>query len=502
MCCERNGTSEMKRTRIVSGMIFVVGIVTAIWLAECAIMAESISLEEAVQTALLRNPEITEARRNAEAAFWQSEETKGALAPKITYEYTVTRLDSESFDRMNLGEQFEDSPVPIDSEAFGEYYNPSASHHISALVPLFNGGQLWNSYFLARASAGLSDRLLDDTEQRIAFQVKQSYMDVLRTEKLQELAESILEAGRGHLEMTISMLRQGTRTRSDKLRWEAYVVQREAELESARHAVTLAHSTFNHLLGTGAVNYKPVPIALKSYDPEIAEMAQVRTEKILEIQGMLYQEALNKNALVSASRSRLLMAEKEKSIVRGDFLPSVNFAADYGYRADGSAFPVEDTEWSIALNARISMFEGLSNRAAVRKAKAKKEAVEASLEQVKRELRVQIEKALSDVLSAARFVLAANRASERAEESLRVAQGLFKNELMSVTDLTDVEVSAETASIEQINAYYHYLTARAALAYAVGEPEENDLFVRILTETIRSSPDSENDPERNGQAME
>jgi outer membrane protein len=252
---------------------------------------------------------------------------------------------------------------------------------------------------------------------------------------------------------------------ADQLRVEVRLADLRQQTVQARNTEAIQKCTLIALMGVmtrpdglrvGGELTVPSPTDSVSEEAALAEAMQQRPDYL-------------------AARAALAAEGKALAAARGAHWPTVALEGDYGGRwaADPSEHPagagdLEDVGW-VGVVIDIPLFEGGRINANVREQRARLAASQERLRKLELQVRLDVETAVLNLVSAHERVLATQKAIEQAEESLRSEQKKYDVGRGAIVDVLD----AQAALLESQTTYYgvlaDYSTAGAQLRLATGE---------------------------------
>jgi len=182
-------------------------------------------------------------------------------------------------------------------------------------------------------------------------------------------------------------------------------------------------------------------------------------DRLLDEAARSRPELLALGAQMEARRADLRAAESE-------YFPVVSAAADYGWRDPHEGRRRE--EWAAGVGITIPLFDGFATRYRTGRAKAELARATAEREGALREVELEVWTAHSRVREAADAVEAAKKLVESAEESARVAEGLYRNGAGSIIELVDSLAARTEARTRRVQATLDLHAARARFERSVG----------------------------------
>jgi len=316
----------------------------AVALAPAAAGADSI--EEAVATALRTNPQVSEAHANARAAKHDVREARGGFFPSVDVDGNIGRERSdidqlagtETLTRRELG-------VTVRQLLFDGFGTIAEVDRRSALLE------------------SASSRL-EDTREAVAFRAVNSYVEVLLSRRLVELARDNVRAHRDLLDKVQLRVERGVARRADVQQGQSRLALARSTLTARERQLREARERYRRVIGDypGDLLQPPEPPALFLAAGEVDE-ARVR-DHIEEGSA----EAIAANPAIDAARAEVEAASASIRGARAGYYPQLDLEASAN-RDDNIAGVegVRNTE-AILLVARWNLFRGGADSARERAA--------------------------------------------------------------------------------------------------------------------------------------
>lgn len=301
--------------------------------ASPAAMAQSsdgtVSMQQAIESAIMSNPEIMQAQYNTEAIQFEREQAQSLYYPRVDVEASAGIRRLENNTRRNLGIA-DDELYPVEAQGTIDW-------------TLFDFGRRRGELLRQAARVdGASLRVVERSEF-IALQVARQYLDVL----LQERIVAASEDNRAFHQGMVNDLAQGVEQESISV---ADLQQAEERLQSAivreeeaKEALQIAQNSLRRL--TGLTIYKgTLPPDLATSLPASREMAigMARTDN------PLVREA---QADVDAAHGLVMNA-------KGDFFPTVGVDVRGRIGEDIDGFAGETNDVQARVYMRWNIFDG------------------------------------------------------------------------------------------------------------------------------------------------
>jgi outer membrane protein len=397
----------------------------------------TVTLDEAVRTALENHPDVLVGRGQAEAAHASARIARGALLPSIDLKghYEVSASESAGI-----------------RSTRGSSYNAS----VAGGLLLWDFGQTWNRWRSSRALADAADGDEERTLQDLILNVRLAYLDAVETKALEEVAKETLDNQEQHLEQTREFVRAGTRPEIDLAKIRTRVAQARATFIRATNSHRVAKTKLNQTMGR--TTSAPYDVA----EPELPALPW-EDESI----DRLFALALAQRPELAAARSTVHARELSFTSASRHFWPSLRLVADASYSGESSV----DSGWGAAtgLTLSVPLFEGLGPSASAATESAGLVVARASLHGLEQQIWQEVEAARIEIESTRAELEAAHQAVTSAEDLLRLAEERYRAGVGDSLELSDAQLELTNATATRVRAKFAMATARARLARAVGE---------------------------------
>ena len=292
------------------------------------------SLEHAVATALVTNPEIKQAFNNFQSYRADIDITKGAYGPSLDLNASIgtENTDSRSTRSANTDSDWLDAKQAT----------------LTLRQLLWDGSTTLNNIDRTQAEAEAARYQLLADAQNKALEVAQAYINVVSTEKLLDLAQENLDSHlriRGDIE---KRTQSGFGAISDLKQIETRVAQAYSNLVAAQNNLEDARNNFIYLVNE-------VPTDLVSPEIDVTVLPQDREQAL--------QSAKEFNPIVKVADYDLAATYHQKDMYDGAFAPTFAVEASHqvGDDLNGSEGSYNNT--SVMLTMNWNLFNGGADRA-------------------------------------------------------------------------------------------------------------------------------------------
>jgi outer membrane protein TolC len=402
-----------------------------------------LSLEEALSIALERQPQIRARLGDYEAAKARVAQALSPLLPQLTGSWTATR--SQSVSLSTSATTGATTPVVL-SRDFGD----TSLAKLSLSQKLFDFGKNWAATDAAKANAGSSLEDLELQRDLIVLAVKESYYNILFSQRLMKVNRQALERAELNLRSAKGFFEVGTRPKSDVTRAEVDVANARLKIIQAKNAVRLARAALNTAMGIPVDSPTEVKDTL-AYEPFPVD------------QSLLVKEALSGRPEYRQIKVRVEAAEAGVRQAFRNFFPDLTGDAFVGTtRADMNEI------WELGITLKWEIFDGGSKVAKYQEAKAGLEAAKARVHALELEIWKEVEQAHSDLIETEERIQAAQASVASAQENFKLAQGRFDAGVGTILELTDAQLALTQAQSTEAQALADFRIARSRLERALG----------------------------------
>lgn len=426
-------------------------------LAQEPTVPATLTLDEAIAIARDRNPTYRQAVNQRRASGAQMRSAFGQFLPSVSASmsfggYTSQRVTGED----DFGRPVA-LPAPID------FQGSSASQSIGASVTLFDGLTNLNSMRASRATTEQWTAAADRAAQQMAAETARRFYSVLRTERLVELEQRLLESSREQLANTERLFRTAGATREDVLGAQADVANQQMAVARAQGDVDKAMLLLKEQMG----------LAEEIRFQAVGELPTVSDPSGLTAEGLV-GAATQDNPQLARMEAAANAAELRATASRGSRWPTVRASASYGRSMSLSSYDAlfevnpRNRTFSFGLQMDWPLFTGFRTSQAVAQADVDARNAEEQLRAARLQLEREVRSALIDVQNAYRALQLAQQSAEFSRERLSLAQERYAIADISFANLQLIINQAAQAERQLLDAQFGYATAMVTLEEAVG----------------------------------
>ena len=412
---------------------------------------ESLTLDEAVRTALKNNHELR-AQGNAHAAKGADiGVARSALLPRVSLEERYLRTAHPAYAFMTkLSQQ------RIEAADFA----PDTLNHPAAIDDFQTAVTLEQPLFAQKARIGLelskteaaaSEESLRRKKEEVAFRTVQYYLTAVTAGEYIKVTQKALEDAQEHQRLAEIRYKAELGLYSDMLRASTAVAEARQRLVSARKNSVLA----KRALGLWVGSDETVEVTTETPDLPVREIGSLRTGSLAR----------------GDVRSLELRTENAKNNVRmaeAGYYPLLGLGGSYQWNDHNHPLGGEGDGWQVMAFLRWEIFDGTKTK--YEKTKAGYQAAEAEehLKGIKKMVAYQVDEAWLTLEEAGKNRELSQEELKTAEEGRRLVRVRYEGALSPLVDLLDAQVSFDRAFANRVARENEYKLAIAALSFAGG----------------------------------
>jgi outer membrane protein len=410
-----------------------------------------LTLEEALRLGRARQPALRQAQAATEAARARIDQSFSSLLPQVNgtaqYERYATSAAAAGSPAAGGGGSaiVGKTTAPADLYSFG----------VSGRLLLYDFGQTSGRWRAAQASASAQEQSERGTSQSVDLNVRTTYFNAVASKALVNVARDTLANEEKHLEQIRGFVEVGTRPAIDLVSERANYANSRVRLIQAENGYATARVLVEQAIGL---------TDLGPWDVDEVGLPPVQGEEAAP--ELLLNEALGARPDIASLEKQLSAQELTVSSLKGGYGPTLSLSG--GASETGPSTGSLGPSWNGTLTLSWPLYQGGLTRGQVREASANASALSAQIEQLRQQVRVDVEQARLGVIAAIATLDAAKDASQAARERLTLAEGRYQTGVGNVIELSDAQLALTTALGQQVQSEFQLATARSQLMRALG----------------------------------
>jgi outer membrane protein len=394
----------------------------------------SVSLSEALKLAKENNKKILRSQLEATLSEQNIKERKELRLPDIELNGEYSRITNIT--------EFKGSGFLNGKEvtkAIPEIYQVNSTF----TMPIYAGNKINNAIKIANQESEIAKIKTEKTENDVELEVVANYLAIYKMMELQKIFEENIKEEKSRLKEVQSLQKHGTLTKNEVIRAELQLSDREL------NALT---------------NSKNIKIALHDLKaliqfPENEEITIDTTSNIDEMNGLdpyeFYLSKASQNEEMRIASQELAIKKTELKLVKGNYLPTVNFFGNYGFYYPNYKFfppnPYLYTLGQVGIEAHFDISALYKNKTKMQQATTKIEWQQMQSEIVKDEIQDKLYKEHTQYQEILEKFVVVDKALDLANENYRIVKLKYLNQLVLITEMVDADNALLQAKYNKVS---------------------------------------------------
>ena len=428
----------------------------------CAQQPAALGLHESIDIALKGSMLLQAAQEGIKGAESQKKEAFTGFLPKLTTSYAYTRLNPTPWSYVSPSTLTSTAPpftlnLPGRPTTVGTQDNYSWA--LEFRQPLFAGGAIYANYEASKKGEAIARVEESLASQDLVQEVKVSYFNILKTQKILDVARQSVEQLKSHRNDAQNFFEVGLIPKNDLLQSEVRLADGMQNLVRAENGVEIAKSRFNTVLRRNINDPVSIEDILK-YSP---------FDKTIEA---CLQTALENRPEIKSYNLRIEQMQELVKVAKGDLMPSLSAVGHYerfGDQSDlqGSTYKSQEN-WYIMARADWAFWEWGKTKNQIDARRYRENQLSNLLSNEKDKITFEVKAAHLQVRESEKQIFVAQKAIEQAEENFRLNTERYKEQVATSTDVLDAQTLLTKTSSDYYNALGDFFISQARLERAMG----------------------------------
>ena len=430
--------------------------------------AQTYTLEQLKDSALHNNFAIRKARYDINAAQQQRREAFTKYFPNVSATglwfnankgMAETTINPSELLPQSLGQVLAQQMPPQVLADLANPINVSMMKNgtiggVTAVQPVFAGGQIINGNRLAKVGENVSRLQLQLSENEVEKTTEQYFWQLVSLQEKMNTVEAV-EALLTDIAKDVDVaLKAGVALRNDLLQVQLRqndIASQKLTLRNATSVVKLLLAQYCGLNAGDTWN-----VAYTSADPTSAENLSLFT----------FNSSLPNLPEYQLLTQQVRATDLQHKMEVGKNLPSVGVGAGYNYH---NLLDNDHTFGMIFATVSVPISGWWGGSHAIKRKKIEHEKAQAQLADKSELLMIRMQKAYNDVEEARQQLDIAQRSIEQAEENLRLNRNFYQAGTTKMSDLLEAQLLYQQARDKQTDAVANYYNKRLEYRQAIGQ---------------------------------
>ena len=440
--------------RIYASVIWIL-LVASILFAERSPAAESppqipqqmpvlkLSLKDAIEAALDKNPNVRLYKERIEAARGVSRTQLGALLPNLG---STAKYNNQTFFLGTIG------GAPVRTQPFDI---TDARGSLSQSLFSWSLIERWRA---SRAALAVSEGEAETTKNDTMATVALNYMEVLRNYETAAARTANVELYKELVSFIKSRQSGGMATGLDTARLETQLENERQRLELAKSDIERTKLILINALGI-------------NFDLNLLLTDELKVpEEPVPTQDSAMEVALTNRPEMKAQEQRVRVSTLSLSSIKGERLPSLQAQGDYGLI--GNQFNNSLSTYNVGVTLSIPIFDGGQREGRIGESRSQLLQEEIKMNLVSRQITMELREALVTLTSAKEQYRIAKDGLKAAVTEVQLARERFRLLSSNSLELSNALFSLVRAKDNIIDGLFRANASRVNLARAMGQVEE------------------------------
>ena len=427
--------------------------------------AQTYSLEQLKDSALLNNIAMRSARLDIDAAQQQRKEAFTNFFPNVSgtglwfnANKGMAQMDMNLSEQISpeLGASLAQMLPPEALAALGSPISISMMKNgtigsLMAIQPLFTGGQIINGNKLAKVGEDVSRLQLQLSENEVLKQTEQYYWQLVSLEqkmKTIDAVEALLQEIHKDVDVAV---RAGVAMRNDLLQVQLRQNDIQSQKLKLQNGISLVKMLLSQYCG----------IKNESWNVECGRLNEISSAAVPP-------STLNENVLPEYQllQKQVEATKLQRKMEVGKNLPSLGIGAGYNYH---NLLDNDHTFGMVFATVSVPISDWWGGSHAIKRKKIQQQKAEEQLEDNSQLLKIRMQKAWNDVQESYQQLGIARQSIEQAEENLRLNRNYYKAGTCRMSDLLEAQLLYQQSCDKHTDAYADYQNKLLEYRQATGQ---------------------------------
>ena len=427
--------------------------------------AQTYSLQQLKDSALLNNIAMRSARLDIDAAQQQRKEAFTNFFPNVSgtglwfnANKGMAQMDMNLSEQISpeLGASLSQMLPPEALAALGSPISISMMKNgtigsLMAIQPLFTGGQIINGNKLAKVGEDVSRLQLQLSENEVLKQTEQYYWQLVSLEqkmKTIEAVEALLQEIHKDVDVAV---RAGVAMRNDLLQVQLRQNDIQSQKLKLQNGISLVKMLLSQYCG----------IKNESWNVECGRLNEISSAAVPP-------STFNENVLPEYQllQKQVEATKLQRKMEVGKNLPSLGIGAGYNYH---NLLDNDHTFGMVFATVSVPISDWWGGSHAIKRKKIQQQKAEEQLEDNSQLLKIRMQKAWNDVQESYQQLGIARQSIEQAEENLRLNRNYYKAGTCRMSDLLEAQLLYQQSCDKHTDAYADYQNKLLEYRQATGQ---------------------------------
>lgn len=370
----------------------------------------SVSMQNAIQQSISTHPQVLGAKSREQASQQEVRAAWGGYLPRVDLTGAI-------------GWERSDNPATRATERSHRDLTRKESNILLSQL-LFDGWRVSNLVKQAKANNLTSRYQIAETQENLAFQASQAYLNVLRHRNLVSVAAKEVNAHKETVEKVRRRLVAGAGRKSELTLAESRLALTEARYKQAKGRLLDANDTYIQVVG--------VPVSSQLFIPNLP----IIPNSLSQAQTI----AMQINPSIAAVEAEYAGHQAAVGVAKSNFYPRITADLSYGYNENLDGVKGHSEDINALIRGSYNIYHGGSDLAATRSAVFRKQDTQYAIEDIRRMVREEVALAWNGLMTAKNRLTDLRSHRDKSKEVLIAYRKQFKLGQRTLFDLLNAEI--------------------------------------------------------------
>ncbi len=417
------------------------------------------TLDEAVQTALRRNPDILTAREEIRRTRGVVVEIRAQALPNLAATGTYTKTDPNFINGLTFSGAPNATPPPVPGGTLGGGGGSTGGFtrtdtfydlRFTATQLLYNGSVI-PAIKAASSASDSSFFALRNTIDQVFATVRQQFYQVILNKELIGVQEESVHLLESQLKDQQNRFEAGTVPRFNVLQAEVARTNQEPALITARNNLRIAQLQLARTIG---LDFNPARGASPPLEVR-GELTFRQRDMPIDVAVRLAKE---RRPFLKQQRANILSQVQQVSVALGGYQPSVSLNGGYQYQSPFFSSNLRDVAegWFFGLTGSWAIFDGLATAGKVKQARAQLSQAKIAYDNAVRQVEIEVQQAYANLQQDRELYQSQAKNVDQAREALRLASARLGVGAGVQLDVLNAQVALTQAQSTRLSALFSY----------------------------------------------
>lgn len=408
-----------------------------------AVVPDTLTLDDVVRFALSNNPSLQRTLEEANVSTAKVGQSQSYELPNID--------GSASYTRMDPVPEFDFGGQPLELAPHNNY-----DVHVGASYTIYDFGKTHGQTRLSKSRRQNAVDAAEAVRSNLAYSAVRAFYSLLFIQRSLAVQDQEIAALKEHLNVAQKKVEAGTAISYDVLSTQVRVAAVQSQQADAGNALERQRTALRELLG-------------------LPSGASVSIQGTLEVDPVELNEdsltavALRQRPEIQLANDAENVAKMQQRVTALADLPVLRAAAQYGVK--NGYEPNLDSwrgNWAGIAQLQVPIYNGQRKSFQRQEADAALRAEQFKRQVLERQIRGEVERAVSDVRTALNKLSISEVRIKQAQDAVTIARVRYASGTITNVDVLDAETAVAEAQLVKEQAVFSFAMARTALEQALG----------------------------------